>query len=275
MKDNEILVFSHIPKTAGTSLKYLFRRYFGTEQLDAAYRANSKDRACYYPRDFKLDQSVVGKTKLLAGHCIKPYIDFEEYEEQFRWFTFLRNPIDRYISHYIHQQTKGSTVYHMDLLSWGSKFNRSDWMTKMIAGENDLEKAKDILKNKIELIGFTEHFNDSMKMIKTHFELNKFDIELSGNRMVSKGSGIKQKILSEYEKYETDLKEQNKNDILLYEFALKEIWPKQQKLLQSYQPYKSNDSQNKSRINKLFYKRNLIYKPFVKIDNAIIKLKHL
>lgn len=260
---NKIIVFSHIPKTAGTSLKYLTRRHFGVNELDAKYRGSS---AIYTLSDLKRDKMLYPNLSLLAGHCIKPYVDFGSFECNMLWFTFLRNPINRYVSHYVHQQTGKNENYKMDIFSWAKKFRRSNWMVRMIAGEENLDKAKEML-NKFHFIGLTEKFDISMIMFKQAFNIPTFNVSLSKSKMIVRDTALKDEIFNNYDRYENLLKLENSLDIELYEYFLDDIWPKQLKQFSIQSEPNTHERSalfHRSALLAAKLKRNLLYKPFVK-----------
>lgn len=266
----KILAFAHIPKTAGTSLKYLLRRYFGLAQLDAIYRKGAP-KAAYLPKDLRKDLKIRPEVKLIAGHCIKPYVNFEEFEDQLSWFTFFRDPVKRYISHYIHEQTGGRANYQMDVFKWSKRFKRHNWSVRMLAGENNLEKAKEVIATKMDFIGSTEHFSASIDHFVKHFDLVGFDQNLPQRQMVIRDQRLKKEIQDNYTKYEDLFLSQNDLDIELYNYFIREIWPQQ---LEKYKhmPTPSGPAVNHSynlKAAKIY--RNVVYKPFVKLDEWLTK----
>jgi hypothetical protein len=89
--NSERILFLHIPKTAGTSLKhYLFHRY-------------AADQCLLDPTPQTLQQAVLDDHAFVAGH-----FDFDQvgrYRRPPAVLTCLRNPIDRAISAYCYQRT--------------------------------------------------------------------------------------------------------------------------------------------------------------------------
>ncbi len=257
-----MLAFSHIPKTAGTTLNYILQKNFGGNLQSIILRSESN----YTYEDLRKDRLISPNTKCIAGHGLKPFIDYKEFNDELKWFTFLRDPIKRYVSQYIHQQTSNLKQYYMPIEEWGQKYARSNWQVKWIAGEEDLEAAKQILKEKFVFIGITEKFDESLVMMKNCFDIN-MDISYKKPKMIVRDNSLKNELLK---RSNNDLlgflKEQNELDLRLYEFVIDEIYSKQIIYSENKKIHKKLSSSNiKSNLNlKMYYlKRNLIYRPYV------------
>jgi hypothetical protein len=257
---NNIIVFSHIPKTAGTTLSYLLKRHFGNKLLAVRYRSNNS--ATYLPEDLNKDLSFLPRVRLISGHSLKPFIDFKEYEKKMDWFTFLRKPEKRFISHYIHQQTNNDPQYKMSLADWSSKFNRKNWMVRMIAGEENLEKAIEILENKFLFVGLTEKFDESLEIMKSVLNLPGFDTSYTKKKMTGKDSSLKEEIYNNYSNYEKCIKENNVLDSKLYEYVRAHIWPKYPSI-EEKQSFHLPLYKEKWNLMECKIQNNLLYKPFL------------
>ena len=273
MISNRIIVFSHVPKTAGTSLNHLFRRHFGPNLLDANYRKNAV-KAAYYPEDLRTDMRIYPNLKVISGHCMKRFVNFKEFSPRMEWLTFLRDPIKRFISHYVHEQTLKDRKKPLDLISWSQKKNRSNWMVEMLAGEQNLEKAKEALHLQFKFVGYTEEFETSLKLIKNLFQLQGFDSELRAPRMVIRDTSLKDEVLGNFSKYAGCILSSNDLDIQLFEYFKSVIWEKQKLSLNDSPALSTVDGLAPKRVhgrrlqdwNLLVakIKRNVIYKPFLR-----------
>lgn len=272
MNNKRIIMFSHIPKTAGTSLKFLLRRHFGLSQMDARFNNKIKDLS-YRPEDLRNEIQLYRKLNLICGHCIKSYVNFLEYEKNMEWFTFLRNPLHRFVSHYIHEQTGKNKRYHMNLIDWSNRFKRNDIMVRWIAGNEDVEKAKDLLHNRFKFIGLTEQFDESMRLLKNAFQLNGFDIKLDTKKMIVRSNNLKSEIYNNYHKYEDIIYTNNKLDTELYEYFLKYIWDEQ---IKKFDYFDEKDVKIKHELNSNlgFLHRNLVYKPYTNVKNKLRKWRN-
>lgn len=90
-------------KTAGTSLSKQLIEYCGKKVHIVPGGLLLKDD--YYNNE-KLNKDYLKKKnelKVLIGHPLRPYIDFNIADVNLRWFTFVRQPEKRYLSHYLHK----------------------------------------------------------------------------------------------------------------------------------------------------------------------------
>lgn len=258
-----MFAFTHIPKTAGTTLNYILQKNFGSFLHAIIQRKGAR----YNYDDLKQDKFIYKNAKCISGHVLKPFIDYKEYNDKLKWFTFLRDPIKRYVSQYIHQQTNSNPQYNLPIQEWGEKFSRSNWQVKWIAGEEDLEAAKQIIREKFIFIGITEKFDESLVMMKNCFDIN-IDISYEKSKMVVRDDKLKKELLkNKFDELLPFYKEQNSLDIQLYNYVERSIFKKQNKLLNKTEVIPEFHNNYQGRINLISYKlkRNFIYRPFVKL----------
>ena len=218
-----MIVFSHIPKTAGTSFNTMLRRYFGSSLMAARYRANSGGTLYRY-EDLKYDAKLYSNLKCLSGHGLKPFHHFKEFEQQMKWYTFLREPTSRFVSHYVHQRTSGNADFEIGLREWAGKFDRQNWCVRMIAGEEDVEAAKQILEEKFYFVGLVEEFATSVVRFCQCFDLPDFDSRIPKPKMVARSKAVKKEIECNLDQYRDLIAEQNFLDKKLYEFVHSRFW---------------------------------------------------
>mgnify|MGYP001262791252 CR=1 FL=1 len=249
-----MIAFTHIPKTAGTTLNYIFQKNFGGNLISVIHRKGSN----YTYSALKNDSILYKHANCISGHSLKPFIDYKEYNSKLEWITFLRDPIKRFVSQYIHQQTGNLSNYKMGVEEWAAKYARSNWQVKWIAGEEDLEAAKQIINERFKFIGITEKFDESLEILSSVFNL---DVSYSKPKMVVRDNELKNSLL--LDKKHSLFEEQNELDIKLYNYVLEKYYPNQLELLnKKREPFFL--SKGEETINLLMYKakRNLIYRPF-------------
>jgi len=137
-----IFVFSHLHKAAGTTVNAILRRTFGNAHVDV----EPVKGFLYSPSDLGVDIGRFGVPVSIAGHCLRPYVDFGSEEEGMFWYTVAREPISRCISHYQHQQEKMGK--NLPLEKWLENPRQRNWMVRFYGGTFSVESALEALRKK-------------------------------------------------------------------------------------------------------------------------------
>ncbi len=157
----------HIEKTAGTTLTAILRRSFGTGHCDIrlpmAKRGAPRDdeRATIDASDLRRVQRIYRHLAGIAGHEVKAYSDLHAVFPQIRFFTFVRDPIKRYISHFL---TRCANT-PQDFERWLEAGWTHNWQTKMIANDPSAAKAIEMIDERFGFVGLTERFDESLLML--------------------------------------------------------------------------------------------------------------
>lgn len=177
--DKAVLIFVHIPKTAGKSLNPLLYQHY------------SKER-CYHLTD-PFDESVEqlrrmpsrdrDKFDCILGHA--PFGLHECLNRPARYITFLRDPVLRTLSFYYYVRGRPQNPYYewatshslQDLLNNGLIRQLDNGQTRYIAGVGDepgygqcdevvLEMAKRNISDHFAMVGLTERFDETMLLLQ-------------------------------------------------------------------------------------------------------------
>jgi hypothetical protein len=211
-----VFLFTHIEKCAGTSfnemLSITFLRYFHVTKNH------------FGGNDVRNDLTITQFQKILkyypsgiGGHSIRPYLNLEN---QLKYkplkITFLRNPLERYMSQYNHELERGFVHTFEGFLN---KQYCSDFITKKIAGTSDFELASKYL-NKFDFIGDANQYNKSINCLQDLMNIIFYEGNKNLNQRFHNENYLR------FEDLNNELKDRvydnNKNDIKLYEtFILK------------------------------------------------------
>ncbi|WP_428410147.1 sulfotransferase family 2 domain-containing protein [Hyphococcus sp.] len=100
------VIFVHVPKCGGTSLSHSFRARYplssfkvSEEASSEALRGVSAAEAMRFKRDL-MAYHASGGSHYIQGHAPIDQKFISRYGEEFHFITLLRDPIDRFISHY-------------------------------------------------------------------------------------------------------------------------------------------------------------------------------
>jgi hypothetical protein len=164
------IIFSHIPKTAGTSiLSLLNSNYPKTRRIGC------------YPSTTEKHFDVITKMPFLnviATHC--QFGCHEAFGWPAQYFSFLRHPVDQVVSNFSHLQRRGfdhEMPPHMSLEQFLKSEDGNNLQTVYFSGINqtdsrfkeDPQKVLEIAKSNMErfyfFIGITERYSESAFML--------------------------------------------------------------------------------------------------------------
>jgi hypothetical protein len=157
--------------------------------------------------------------KSLAGHNLSDPLALT-LPDPFH-ITFLREPVARVFSHYQDTILTGSKTWTFEEFMAQSPMS-SDLHVRLMAGERNLDQAKKYLEH-CGFVGFTEKFDLSLHILQ---KLTPIPLNLNyKRRRVASRDDIRKKVVSDPHLIEL-ARQHNQLDLALYDFALKEIFPK-------------------------------------------------
>ena len=175
-----LLVFLHIPKTAGTTMRRILARQYGP----AAVRILDESRDPQAVRRFAdLPEREGLRVRAVAGHM--GYGLHELVARPVRYLVFLRDPVERIVSHYYYVMRTPDHRFHDDANALGlgdfvRKLPESElvndgqvkWLTReavtgrSLAGDADpLEVASRHLSTAV--VGLAERFDESLLLMQS------------------------------------------------------------------------------------------------------------
>ncbi|MGF1539615.1 MAG: sulfotransferase family 2 domain-containing protein [Pleurocapsa sp.] len=230
--EKQAVIFLHLPKSGGTTLSDILIHQYDQDteiyQIDGTNFLRSQ-------QNFKqLPQSEKEKIKLLIGHM---YFGLHEFiPSNSTYVTMLRNPIDRVISYYFfikklknHPDYKLINSNNISLKEYCTlgRENMTNGQTRFLSGMSPeqsgfggakmLDKAKKNLEEKFSVVGIMEYFDESLIVMKRKlaWQKNPFYYRRNTNR-----NNIYKQFTVSSETMST-IKQYNKLDILLYQYAYK------------------------------------------------------
>jgi hypothetical protein len=157
-----MIIFCHIPKTAGTTVNSILWRHF----LGRVVEAEPTIGTLYRRNDYERDVAYTRGARVLIGHSIRPYEDYGPTAANFKWFTFLRDPRATLISSYVHHNTSDHPIhqiYKLPFPQWLETFGASR-QTAWLAGSYSAESAIATL-NGFAAVGLVERFDESLVVL--------------------------------------------------------------------------------------------------------------
>lgn len=222
---NNHILFTHIPKTAGTSFRNACEEYFGERNTfldygqDAAETSKEILKYYYDKKDMYALSKCFSEHKhlFLSGHFITTR--YHQLFDTINTITFIRDPVKQIISHYNH------LVSHEDYKNSLETFIKTEHYKNL--------QARLLQGKSIELhgfIGLTDKYNESIKLINHHYDLDIKVMRVNEN--------INKKLPEEL--IDNDLieliKDKNQEDIKVYDKA-SEILDQRIKCYKNNKPY--------------------------------------
>ena len=220
---SDTIIFLHIPKTAGKSLRnVLIKQYWGNKMF--YFYPNPTSEELEALRHLTDEKDV----KVVLGHY--RYGVHEYLRRPYTYLTFIRNPIDQVISHYYHLVRSDKEVHQRIIEKNRSlrSFADFEWaknlQTAFITGTQDVREiekdpegaltlAKKRLSEDMYQFGVTEKFDESLLLFRE---------KLGWKNLVYQRFNVAKNRPENHQLNDEDLQKIRKNnqlDLRLYEFG--------------------------------------------------------
>lgn len=205
----------HIQKTAGQTIRAILRKSFGPAHCDLI------DGLDHAADNLKWTARCYRRPKSIAGHAVRPDPAFQEFFPEARYYTFLRTPQARCVSHYQYILERGSR--YQPFREWVEA--NADYQTRRLAGEPNAEKAIEVLETTVGFVGLVERFNESLVLWRKWTGALRVDI---GYRAVNvaRSNVVKTNVLANDRNREL-IRELNREDEKLYRYVADRRYPQQ------------------------------------------------
>ena len=264
-----IIIFQHIPKTAGTTLRYIIQYQFPPSAICELYGSSGSpaQRIAKLQSLSKLQQQKIKIINTHVGFGLHDYL-----QQPCRYITFLREPVQRAVSmYYYFQKTKNPQFVELSLEEFVRTYpGVQNGMTKNLAGivlqtqlgtaeadrelvcdRSSLEIARANLQQHFKFVGISERFDESLLLLR---QILGWKIPLFDKSNTSKKpKNIDRKVLKLIERH-------NELDLQLYESAttaFEELIAKQEFAFE--REIAKFHKANQSLTGKLYYRANTFY----------------
>lgn len=219
MKNDPLLAFVHIEKTAGTTLKSIFLKNFGLGFCEVRPLSQESNRN-FMASDLRTYLALNPMIRCISGHSVKPFVDIESVVPNVYYITLFRNPVVRYISYYTYGGGIPIRPWPFDFAAYLEQERFRNFQTKKIAGCADVELAKRILREQFLAVGITEEFDTFVDLLQRRFAPAAFDGQYEPKNVTPRNQYDKI-----YQQFKNQIVANNQADIELFEYVRSELIP--------------------------------------------------
>jgi Galactose-3-O-sulfotransferase len=260
-----VLVFIHINKTAGRTVRYVLRSSYGLRHCEVEPWHAAWGGPPFSTPDLRRLRKVYPRLKSIAGHRITGYVDLEEPGTEFRYLTFLREPVALSASRFQYQIDFRKKNVAFD--EWISQESFHNAQAKQIGGTESVDDALRAIDAKEIFIGLTEQFDESLVLLKG---LRAGDLDIAYKPVnVARRKRLAAEVLAS-PRMRRAIVEANSSDLALYEHVTQEVYPAQQRdygasLAEDVARYQADRLRdfNRRKLTASRAKQYLIYKPLL------------
>lgn len=226
-----MICFIHIEKAAGTTLHFILRNNhpLGYITITPWNPWTNEPESAFSAHEARVLSRAVLRLWGFGGHTTRSFLGYAESTgKPVQYFTFLRDPIKRYLSHFKYQRQAKGIPWSIQAFLDEKRFD--DFQTRRIAGRADLDEAKRALREDFSFVGLMERFDESMVLFKHAMALPEFCIHYEIQNVSEDRERALGKKDPEPWKQDPELMERiraaNRLDIELYDYARSEIYPR-------------------------------------------------
>jgi len=220
----DLIAYVHVMKTGGQTMCDILRQSFPGRHCDlqAAGVATAGDLRFarrFYPR-----------LRSVGGHGVVPLGDLAAACDSIRYFMFLRDPVERCVSHYQYRRNKDETS---PFEPWLEKY--ANYQTRFLCRTRDsgaswpvradADRAIEAIERHVGFVGLQERFDESLVLLDRWIADPAFDPAYRA-RNVASSSTIRRQILGDPRTVEM-IRAHHVEDEKVYRYARDVVYPRQ------------------------------------------------
>lgn len=218
--------FIHIPKTAGSTLRHQLRVSYGAGHLDIKLpRRKRAGHAWVGPDDLRKALRVYRNASGICGHRVTPHAGLEKAVPGLRYFTWLREPVCRFISNFAYvrrEDLEGTTRKHLE--AFCAEPIRRNVLCRWLGGSEDPGPAIANLNTRVGFVGLQERYDLSLVLFDRWLDNPAFD---SRYQLKNASRGLPNLPLLQDAGMRAMIEEANQGDREVYLYAVEHLFPRQ------------------------------------------------
>ena len=223
-KPIDLIAYAHVMKTGGQTMCDILRQSYPGRHCDlqASGVATSDDLRFarhFYPR-----------LRSIAGHGVVPLGDLASACDSIRYFMFLRDPVERCVSHYQYRRNKDETSEFEPWLEKYANYQarflcRTRDLGQAWPAEADADRAIEAIERHVGFVGLQERFDESLVLLARWVGEPAFDVAYR-SRNVASSNAIRSQILGDPGTLEM-IRAHHVEDDKVYRYVRDVVYPRQ------------------------------------------------
>ncbi len=207
-------------------MRYQLRTCFGARHLDIKLpRRKRAGHAWVGPEDLRKALRVYSKPAGICGHRVTPHAGLDETVPGIRYFTWLREPLCRFISNFAHirrEDLEGTTYRHLE--AFCAEPIRRNVLCRWLGGSEDPAPAIENLKKRVGFIGLQERYDLSLILFERWLNDPAFN---PCYQLKNPSRGLPDLPMLEDAGMRAMIEEANRGDCEVYYYAVEHLFPGQ------------------------------------------------
>jgi len=221
---SDLIAYIHVMKTGGQTMCDILRQSFPGRHCDVQVKGVAG------ADDLRFARRFYPHLRSIAGHGVVPLSNLAEEAASIRYFVFLRDPVERCVSHYQYRRNKDETS---DFEPWLERF--ANYQTRFLSRTHtttdagsirpNADRAIEAIERHVGFVGLQERFDESLVMLRRWVDDSEFDIEYRARNVASK-STIRKQLLGD-PRIVALIEAHHEEDAKLYRHVRDVVYPRQ------------------------------------------------
>jgi hypothetical protein len=220
----DLIANVHVMKTGGQTMCDILRQSFPGRHCDLQVKGVAT------ADDLRFARRFYPRLRSVAGHNVVPLSNLAEACDSIRYFAYLRDPVERCISHYQYRRNKDETS---DFEPWLERFanyqvrflSRTHTAADPWAIPPDADRAIEAIERHVGFVGLQERFDESLVLLRNWAADPELDVAYRARNVASK-STIRKQLLGDPRIVEL-IRSRHVEDEKLYRYVRDVVYPRQ------------------------------------------------
>ena len=220
----DLIAYAHVMKTGGQTMCDILRQSFPGRHCDLQADGAATQHDLRFARRF------YPGLRSIAGHGVVPLGELAAACDSIRYFLFLRDPVERCVSHYQYRRNKDETSDFEPWLAKHANYQSRFLLRTSAPGGSwpevaDAARAIDVVERHVGFVGLQERFDESLVMLARWAGDPALDVAYRA-RNVASSSSIRRQVLGNPRTVDM-IRAHHVEDEKLYRHVRDAVYPRQ------------------------------------------------